>query len=48
MDRELTWNKTAFGDNKVMYLPIEEIWHPDVVLHNTYVTSSCVTSPRRQ
>ena len=35
-DKNLTWNPDDFDGNRIMYIPAEDIWHPDYVLFNKY------------
>ena len=35
-DKNLTWNPDEFDGNRIMYIPAEDIWHPDYVLFNKY------------
>lgn len=33
-DYKLRWNPYEYGGVKVLYVPSEEIWLPDIVLYN--------------
>lgn len=34
MDLNLRWNETAYGGVRVLNVPSEELWLPDIVLYN--------------
>jgi len=37
VDPTLSWNPKDYDDVTTLYVPAVSIWHPDIVLYNTYV-----------
>ncbi|ELU04362.1 hypothetical protein CAPTEDRAFT_152525 [Capitella teleta] len=35
LDNRLTWDPEEYGDVDMLYVPAEDLWHPDIVLYNT-------------
>jgi len=39
-DYQLRWRPSDYGDIKVIRVPSEKVWKPDIVLFNKWVTAS--------
>jgi Neurotransmitter-gated ion-channel ligand binding domain len=39
IDPMLSWDPEDYEGASVIYVPAAKIWHPDIVLYNTYVES---------
>ena len=45
-DTNLRWNVTDYGGVDKLHVPSSDIWLPDLVLYNKYVTITAVWSNR--
>ena len=34
LDMSLNWNPEDYGNVSMIYVPAQDIWHPDIVLYN--------------
>lgn len=47
VDPTLSWNPKDYDDVTTLYVPAVSIWHPDIVLYNTYVAYIIVRLQQR-